>query len=175
MYKIHESNLLPVVCLGHYHPYRVFGEKNPGFDSYSGRILNVKGFQDDDIKKFSDTIRNLLDDTEAVVCYVPSSDANKTDTGVKRIAKLLCNNIRIDATDCLVRHTTIPKLATGGNRDKQVHIDSIVVENALLIKDKNVLLIDDVTTSHNSLFACKQLLIDAGALEVYCLALGQTD
>lgn len=43
-----------------------------------------------------------------------------------------------------------------------------------LIKGKNVLLLDDVRTTGNSLSACKQVLEEAGALTVQCLALGQT-
>jgi predicted amidophosphoribosyltransferase len=87
---------------------------------------------------------------------------------------LLARRNRTDATACLIRHTTINKLATGGDRSIEVHLNSIKVQNPNLIKDKRILLIDDVTTTHNSLFACKQLLLEAGAAQVYCLALGQT-
>lgn len=37
-----------------------------------------------------------------------------------------------------------------------------------------VLLMDDVTTSRNSLKACKKILLDSGAEKVSMFALGQT-
>jgi predicted amidophosphoribosyltransferase len=39
---------------------------------------------------------------------------------------------------------------------------------------REVLLLDDVTTSGSSLEACKRLLLDAGAAAVKCAALGRT-
>lgn len=173
MFSNPEYNELPVVSLGNYHPYKIAGVKNPDFDSYSGKILDVKGLTAVTILEFSKKIHPLIDD-DICICYVPSSDSEKTDTGIRRLAIKLAIGLRVDATGCLIRHTSIEKLATGGNRDKQRHLDSIKVCNKSLIRNKRVLLIDDVTTSHNSLFACKQLLLEAGVAEVYCLALGQT-
>ena len=43
-----------------------------------------------------------------------------------------------------------------------------------VIAGQHVLLLDDVCTTGNSLGACRQLLLDAGAAEVYCLVLAKT-
>lgn len=53
-------------------------------------------------------------------------------------------------------------------------MNSIRVEHAELIQGREVLLLDDVTTSGNSLVACRQLLLEAGAARVKYMALGRT-
>ncbi len=75
---------------------------------------------------------------------------------------------------CLVRHKSIAKKATGGDRSIEVDLNSIRVEDADCIKGKRVLLLDDVTTSGNSLLACRRLLLQAGAADVKMVALGRT-
>ena len=101
----------------------------------------------------------------------------KVDTGLKRLVRrLVANNDadRVDATSCLVRARHFDKLAHGGDRSIDVHLKSIVVVHEELIEDEEVLVLDDVTTSGNSLEACKQLLLQAGARRVQKLALGKT-
>ena len=41
------------------------------------------------------------------------------------------------------------------------------------VSDNIILLMDDVTTSGNSLYACKEILMDHGAKAVEMFALGQ--
>jgi phosphoribosylpyrophosphate synthetase len=63
----------------------------------------------------------------------------------------------------------------GGARDVEVHKATIVVSP--LTDDmlqRPVVLLDDVTTSGSSLDACRQLLYDAGAIEVHCAVIGKT-
>jgi predicted amidophosphoribosyltransferase len=92
-------------------------------------------------------------------------------SGVRDVAEALAANNRVDATGCLVRHTTIPKLAMGGGGSIQVHLDSLRVEHPELIAGRAVLLLDCVTASGTSLQACQKLLMDAGAKVVQMLAL----
>lgn len=66
------------------------------------------------------------------------------------------------------------KLAAGGNRDIKVHLDSIGVNPDMSVADEVVLVVDDVTTSGNSLYACRDILMEHGAKRVALLALGQT-
>lgn len=42
------------------------------------------------------------------------------------------------------------------------------------VADEVVLVVDDVTTSGNSLYACRDILMEHGAKRVALLALGQT-
>lgn len=164
-----------ITALRPYRPYRSYGVINPDFDGYSSMVLNLKNIHDSAIQYFYNRLNPIIFGQDLVICYVPSSDPAKTNTGIRRLAtRLAAQNGRTNATECLVRTKKIDKLATGGNRDIQVHLDSIKVDRAELIKNKTVLLLDDVTTSHNSLLAGKQLLLAAGAKNVYCLALAQT-
>ena len=68
---------------------------------------------------------------------------------------------------------TIDKLATGGNRSRYVHIDSIGTIKGESVNGDIVLLMDDVTTTGNSLYACKEILLAHGAKTVEMFALGK--
>lgn len=168
-----------VLHLGKYFKYWIYpdGEKirNPNFDDFSSAILNLKNEEEYAITYFFNRLSNVLDDN-FVVCYVPSHDPEKTHSGIRTLAQRLAThkpNV-VDGTGCLVRTKKIPKLASGGNRSIAVHLGSLSVVNPELIRNKDVLLLDDVTTTHGSLLACKQLLQQAGAKSVQCVALGQT-
>ena len=167
------NNTSKIICLGKYNPYRIRGERNPNFDRYSELILDVKESNKSSIDIFFDRINSHLSYGIAI-CVVPSHDPEKTSSGIKYLAQRLCENNRIDATSCLVRHTKIDKLAHGGDRSKDVHLKSIRCENNGLVYNEEVLLLDDVTTTHNSLFACQSILLSAGAASVQCLALART-
>lgn len=165
--------------LGEYKPYRINTPDgkvvNPEFDTFSGRILDVKECKLSALQDFFERLdRNVSQGIS--LCVVPSHDPANTESGMKWIAQKLAQNGRVDATSCLVRHTKIVKLAHGGDRSKEVHLNSIRVENQHLVKDRAILLLDDVTTSNNSLKACQELLIRyGGATVVQCLALAKTE
>ena len=59
-------------------------------------------------------------------------------------------------------------------RDLQEEIRSLTVRNENIIKDQQVLLMDDITTTGTSLKAGKYVLEQAGAKIVALLALGET-
>lgn len=163
-----------------YHPYWYYGQNT---DFISKMIMDIKCDDDEEwkvqrksraINFFCDEISKIIT-SGFVVCIVPSSKPQKLDTGIREIAKKLCkkNNL-IDGTDCLVRVVEIETLHDGGNRDKNVHLNSIKVKNINIIKNREILLLDDVTSTGNSLKACKELLLKAGAKKVKCLAIGKT-
>jgi phosphoribosylpyrophosphate synthetase len=156
-----------------YHPYKRHGERNPAFDANSRLLLNLKESYESAINHFHQMVDKHLAG-EFVIAVVPSSDAAKIGSGVSLLAQKLATGTRVDGTSCLVRHTSIEKLATGGNRDIDQHKRSIKVVNAHLVQDRAVLLLDDITTTGNSLRACQELLYGAGARLVQCLALGGT-
>jgi predicted amidophosphoribosyltransferase len=164
--------------LGEYHPYRIVNDrgeriKNPKWTPDCSRILDLKERQPHAIQHFVERLDpKLLKDI--ALAYVPSHDATRTESGVRDVARELAARGRIDATGCLVRHTTIQKLATGGDRGIEVHLNSMHVVDAELIRGRAVLLLDDVTTSGNSLHAGQKLLLDAGAQVVKMLALAKT-
>ena len=52
------------------------------------------------------------------------------------------------------------------------HLESIKVSDTGSLARKVILLLDNVVTSGTTFMACRKLLLDAGAAEVVCLALG---
>jgi predicted amidophosphoribosyltransferase len=168
-----DHNFDQILCLNDYHPYRIEGKRNPHFDDWSSKILDLKNMKMSAIEYFHKILDPRLD-AEFSIAIVPSSNSETLDSGIRKLAVKLAANSRTDATSCLVRYKSIDKLATGGNRNREVHLTSIRVQQNYLIQGQEVLLLDDVSTSGNSLLACKALLTNAGAKRVQCLALGGT-
>lgn len=165
-----------LLYLGDYHKYwldKSARVKNPTFDGFSGRVLDVKEQKPGALIFFARRIDPLIPE-EAVVCSVPSHDAAKLQSGIKLIAQRLCVGKRIDGTSCLKRYKSVPKSAYGGPRNIHIHLESIRVENPEIIANKDVYVLDDVVTTGSSLEVCAQLLDCHGAVSVTCLALGKT-
>ena len=75
----------------------------------------------------------------------------------------------------LLRNTKVPKsTSTEGRRDKELHKSTIAVDNPEHVKDKTVLIVDDVYTTGASMSACYELVRDAGAAAVFTAAVGKT-
>lgn len=165
-----------VFAFGEYHPYWSDPQrriKNPHFDAWSGRILDLKEHDPQAADYFFQHLDSWLGKGFAIAA-VPSHDPTNSASGIRVLAQRLAASGRIDATACLVRHRKIAQAARGGPRSIQLHHRTIRVEHPELVQGRPVLLLDDVTTSGSSLLACKQLLLEAGAAEVQCVALGQT-
>lgn len=163
--------------LREYHPYKINGVLNQKFqETDSGLILDLKIGQPAAVNFFYELMNKWFSFGERfTICIVPSSDPQKKESGVMQLAKRLASeHDRVDGTMCLVRTKKIQKLAHGGPRDKEVHLGSIEVVHKELIKGQEVLLLDDVMTTKNSLAACKELLYAAGASKVQPLAIAKT-
>lgn len=165
-----------IVICGYYKPYRKW-KSNPEtadmpYDIYSGKILDLKEGKTSAVNYFY----ALLDDEicpDVAIAVVPPH-LPKTGGGVRMLAKKLAAHDRIDMSDCLIRVKEIDKLSLGGSRDKKVHLDSIIVNPDIPVADEVILVVDDVTTSGNSLYACRDILLEHGAKRVALLALGKT-
>ena len=68
------------------------------------------------------------------------------------------SRVRLHKTNFIIRIKTVDKLATGGERDISVQKASLGVNPEMSISGDVVLLVDDVTTSGNSLRACRDIL-----------------
>ncbi|MEX4008466.1 ComF family protein [Neoaquamicrobium sediminum] len=166
-----------VVSLGDYKPYSVHKSEGGDYTNYpihSGRILDLKENKPHAVKHFSDLLDPELHDGIAIA-VVPSHDPEAIGGGLASIAsQLATKGNRIDASSALRRTVKIQKLAHGGDRSITVHRESIEVADAASIKGKHVLLLDDVHKSGNSLAACKEKLLAAGAASVHSACLGKT-
>lgn len=169
------NNTGDIVVYSNYHKYWLDRErkiKNPLFDVFSGKILDLKNGQESAVNYFFNLIDNEICD-DVTICVVPSSDSNKINTGMTKLGEKLAQNGRKDKVHFLVREKTIEKLSTGGNRSKFIHMDSIGTLQDMNVKGDVVLLMDDVTTTGNSLYACKDILLAHGAQNVEMFALGK--
>jgi phosphoribosylpyrophosphate synthetase len=171
IFKNTASNQADIITLAFYHPRR--GGSNPDFDEQSMQILSLKARNRQVISSYYRIVDPLLG-WDFAIAVVPSSDSARIGSGIGDLAQLLAGPGRTDATSCLVRHTTIPKLACGGDRKLEVHLNSIRVARTHLIRGREVLLLDDIATTGNSLRACRILLEQNGASLVKCLALAET-
>jgi predicted amidophosphoribosyltransferase len=164
-----------IYYLGDYIPWWILKAMGTR-DVYSGRLLDLKQSQAASLNSFTEIVGKGLSKKYAGVTAVPSHDpATGTGTGVRLLAKQVASKIgAADGRDFLRRTVKIPKLAHGGDRSVQVHLNSLVAEQPHRYKGGRVLVIDDIMTSGNSFVAARRLLLDAGAEEVICVALGRT-
>lgn len=147
-------------------------EPNPKHDNFSSMILQLKKGAPDGIEFFYPFVKKI-ETAHHVLCVVPSSRPDSTSSGLKKLVSKLITNASQDGIDCLVRHAKVDP-AHWGNRDMNKHFESISVVKPHIIMDQNVILFDDVVTTGNTLMACRKILLDAGARDVQCFALGKT-
>lgn len=109
------------------------------------------------------------------IVIVPSHDAFNTEWPLRALAQSLVAAAleRTDATEVLVRHTTIRRIVYGGPSTPELHRETIRVESPNLIANRAVLLLDDITKSGNSLRTCRDLLYESGATVVQAVALAR--
>ncbi|MBC8138132.1 MAG: phosphoribosyltransferase, partial [Fibrella sp.] len=105
---------------------------------------------------------------DIAIAIVPSHDAFNTEWPLRALAQALVAAApeRTDATEVLVRHTTIRRIVYGGPSTPELHRDTIRVESPDLVAGRAVLLLDDITKSGNSLRTCRDMLYESGATVV---------
>lgn len=166
-----------IAVFGDYLPWGVHkanGGDSSSYPAYSGRILDLKGKNKAAVAHFAGMIEPELRGG-IVIVTVPSHDPAKGSGGLGLLAAALADRQgRVNGAECLVRKEKIVKLAHGGDRDKSVHLKSVIVARPSLIRGRDVLLVDDVAKTGNSLEACRELLLKAGARTVECAVIGKT-
>jgi len=127
------------------------------------------------LRRLAAHLDTMLADAIAVA-VVPAHDPFVTDFPVRLLAQAVASidgKERVDASGCLVRHTKIRRIVWGGPSYRSLHRQTITVQNAELVRGRNVLLLDDVARSGASLRACRELLLEVGATNVQAVALGR--
>lgn len=168
---------IPIFCLGTYYPQH-HREHN---DPLSKDILRLKdqyssiSDKQEVIRKYTNVMRTLLHtDSTFVICVMPNSCRGSNSSGLRDIAKNLSLPPIIDGTGVLERIQELPAKHLGGPRNYQKEIDSLRVSARNIIRNRIVLLLDDVTTTGTSLRAGRDTLLKAHAADVVCFALGKT-
>jgi predicted amidophosphoribosyltransferase len=169
IFQNYQANPNLILKMGNYQPYNNGNNKN--FDDFSRRILDLKNKKNTGIDYFYNRLAPNLADNFTIVTIPSHSTENKT-SGIEILAKKLCTKNITDGTKILKRTSTIQKLAHGGNRSYNIQYQTIEVTAD--VKNKIILLIDDVKTTGNSMIAAKNKLLQAGAKQVYTLALAHT-
>ncbi|WP_035603362.1 phosphoribosyltransferase family protein [Edwardsiella tarda] len=182
-----------VFYCGTYHPYRYRGERNPkAGDQLSRAMMDLKDHNNQNHKKAIQLFTNLIiDELEDYsigggenekdftsvpfeICVVPSHEEGKVSSALQVIAQKICEHYENGKVgQSLQRKTTVPSAhKDNGDRSVANHMATIsVVSN---VKNKVILLIDDVTTTGGSMIACVNLLKSKGARTVLPLALLET-
>ena len=100
---------------------------------------------------------------------MPSHSAGKWSKALLQMARKLCQELNmLDYSYALERVAEHEKLTAGG------HIATMKLNPVFDVKGKKVVVLDDVTTTGNSLLASAQILWNAGAEKVAAIAIGKT-
>lgn len=160
-----------------YHPSRE--GTNPKHTGTSVQLVKFKRGDSAAIHFFTQLIKAKLTSTfppgtPFSVVTVPSSTQGKAHNGFTHMVRLLRGSFPVrNNGNLLQRIKSIHPLHKGGSRTKSVHRESLSVSTNIIPNEK-VVLLDDVTTSGNSLIVASELLRKAGANVVLVLALGRT-
>ncbi len=165
-----------------YPPYR--GGSNPGINVDTYKIMDLKSSSAPKHnavviefgKRLNDGTKRLADSLgldRLQVAIVPSSEKEKVSVGLESMLNHVQDVNIIYNTKYLVRNVTVPKAHLGGGRSYQRNIDSISV-HVKPIPNIPLLLIDDVSTSGNSLNSCREILLNSGVKHVYMVTIGRT-
>ncbi|MBE6619884.1 MAG: ComF family protein [Ruminococcaceae bacterium] len=175
-----ELQKIGVETFVHLAPYR---PGKPG--AASAMILRGKDNNDREMFRFlaaelSEPVRRALgEDGEAVVTYVPRRRAAVQATGhdhAKQIAGALADELALPLVIALRRRpmTRQQKELSAAQREKNA-ARSFELADGQAVKDKTVVLFDDVCTTGTSLGACASHLLEAGAGRVVCAVIAKTE
>ncbi len=184
-----EIDYTDVMYLYDYHPWYRNGEKNPKIDQVTHDILNIKNAKPDKVALRNKAVRffksalvsknpagisSVIPPEQSLFAVVPSSTSFRVCEGLMELMLQVQAEFRfLNRENVLVRHTDVPKAATGGLRDQRVHLESINADQQS-VRGMRVFLFDDVTTTGSSLLACRRILLESGASSVAMIALGKT-
>ena len=126
------------------------------------------------------TIDEDLKEKDAIVSYCPRSVKNSKKYGfdhAKMIAEYYAEELGLEFASLLKRNvfhrTKEQKLLNYSQRASNMK-GAYVVNKAIDIKGKTVILIDDIVTSGSTMGECVSMLYSAGAKNVVCRSLGHT-
>lgn len=114
-----------------------------------------------------------------IICTAPGHE--KTDNysnGVSDIINMVYLKPNFILRNTLIQRAyMVDKNATSTserNNNYQVDMQSLQIESGVDVKGRNIIVVDDITTSGSTLIACKNILMNAGTEKVVLIALGKT-
>ena len=111
-----------------------------------------------------------------VLTWVPVSRLRRMKRGfdqVELLAKQIAQQLGVEATPCLkkIRHTPPQSTLKSAAQRRANVLGAYVATNPDAIRDKRVLLLDDIITTGATVSECARILLSAGAAEVRCAAM----
>jgi predicted amidophosphoribosyltransferase len=171
-----------VYCLRPYNPWKFGGQQNPAFEKATdGRLLDLKFGYDKGVAAAVEDFAVGLDKLKlppgTILAIVPGHKSTDSNQGspLARVAHALADADRriVAQVDTLIRFKNIDKLAKGGDRSVQQHLNSMRVNIQARLNGATVLLLDDTVTTGHSIEAARALISHAGAA-VAAVGLGRT-
>ncbi|WP_103654440.1 phosphoribosyltransferase [Agarilytica rhodophyticola] len=169
---------IPIVAMGNYYPV-----SSGSVDIHSRQILDFKDGKDEAVSVFSNKLITYLRGKglgrqPVFVATIPSSTHGRSHAGFAKLIKNLSFEFSVQNPDYNLILRTKTKLAAhkGGSRRKEDALAStaIPIDIARKIGGRSVILLDDITTTTNSIKAGIDVLTDAGALVRIAVVLGRT-
>ncbi|MEI7709597.1 MAG: phosphoribosyltransferase family protein [bacterium] len=150
---------------------------------YKGKQRIAKIFAEAMYEKILEELSDLIlmeNFTEPILIPIPLSHKRQRERGYNQ-AELICKNlIKIDGTrqtfelvkNVLVKNTEGKHQALIENRVERLKniLGSFDIQNAELIKNRNIILIDDITTTGATLSEARKILKNAGAKKIIAFA-----
>ena len=162
-------------------------ELNEELIKYKNQNKYIKKFTDPLLKSIINIYRNYFKDKEGVVLLtVPPSRKNKTPQTKKSIdlikkweeeEKFEYDFKIYNYYDLLIRYKSVPS-SKEGDRTIKKHKNSIKFNEEKVLPDTNMgfIILDDITTSGNSMYVCREILIENGVenKDIISLAIART-
>jgi predicted amidophosphoribosyltransferase len=167
-----------------YHPYKLFGKRNPAFTAADGLLLDLKEGNEKAIETAAQDIevalRSLHFREPAILAIIPGHEAVRSNAGrplqkVIEAIRLINPDRYFTACDLLTRHKNIPKRSHGStDRSEDVHIKSLRTDGSYRLISDTLIIVDDVATTGNSIAASRKLATAFHYTHIGALVIGQT-
>lgn len=110
-----------------------------------------------------------------VITFVPATEKSIKKRGFNQsqlLAEKVGEKVLVPVVDCLVKVKETDRQAKLNREQRQKNLNqAFKVKDKALVKGKNVLIVDDVTTTGSTAHAISQKLKKAGAKEIYLLTI----
>ncbi|MBN1461207.1 MAG: hypothetical protein JXA57_16890 [Armatimonadetes bacterium] len=172
------SHRRPILHFGRDRRFGVTGKpwelRDEHRDQYCAMLAALRRGEEQAVRFFFSLLDPELS-TNVVIALVPCHLPGMQSLGLGGLGRALAAHGRTDATSRLVRLEPVPTLAEVPERGLGLQRTSIAVGGSPTIRDRAVLLLDDLAFTGHSLRACEEALFQAGAADVQCVVLGRAE
>ena len=114
-----------------------------------------------------------------IICYVPMTKASEKKRGYNQcrlMARNLSNDINVPISNCLKKIKDTREQKTLTKEERMINVrGAFKVINSKDIKNKNIILIDDVMTTGATTEECRNILKKSGAKKIIVLTIAKSN